>query len=68
MQQRRTEYNANSRYLGIKELCIYTSTGRATAADIGKKAGAAIRYGRRVIYDREKIDAFMQSLLETEAS
>ena len=60
-------YNAPSRYMGLEELRQYTSLGKNGAVEIGRRSGAVIRFGRRVLYDREKIDAYMQTLLETEA-
>lgn len=47
------------RLLGIKELQTYTGLGISRAAEMGEKAGARVHYGKRVLYDREKIDAFI---------
>ena len=47
------------RYLGIEELRQYMNVGEGTARRIGSAAGAVIKFGRRVLYDRELIDAYM---------
>ncbi len=44
------------RLLGISELTDYIGVGRCTAAEFGKKCGAVVRIGRRVLYDRTVID------------
>lgn len=44
------------RLLGLEELMKYTSLGKNRAADLGKSAGAVVRFGKRVLYDRRKID------------
>lgn len=62
MKKRTREVNAFGRYLDIQALCSYTNVGRSTAKNIATQAGAVIKYGRRVVYDREKIDRFMESL------
>lgn len=40
------------------------SVGKNTAADIGEKAGAVIRIGRRKLYNVKKIEAYVQQLTE----
>lgn len=47
------------RLLGMPELMQYTSLGRNRAADLGRDAGAVVRVGKRVLYDRIKIDAWI---------
>lgn len=58
-----TEYGYG-RSLDMTALCAYTGLGRAAATDLAKQAGAVIRLGRRVVYDRVKIDSFMDKLTE----
>lgn len=62
MKQRIKDQSVESRYLGISELCSYTNLGKNTAREIGIKSGAVIKYGRRVVYDRERIDTYLGSL------
>ena len=52
------------RLLGIKELQTYTGLGMNRAAELGKNAGAVRRYGRRVLYDRLKVDAYIENEMQ----
>ena len=49
------------RLRGISELMRYTALGRNTAMDLGKNANAIVRIGKRVLYDRQKIDSYIDS-------
>lgn len=49
------------RLLGIDDLCEYMGLGRCTAAEFGKRNGAVVRIGRRVLYDRSIIDRAIES-------
>lgn len=49
------------RLMGISELMLYTSLGRNSAMDLGKSANAIVRVGKRVLYDRRKIDSYIDS-------
>jgi hypothetical protein len=40
------------------------SVGKNTAADIGEKAGAVIRIGRRKLYNVKKVEAYIEHLTE----
>lgn len=42
----------------------YTTLGRNRAIDFGTKYGARVKIGRRVMYDRAKIDAAIDDLRE----
>ena len=48
----------DKRLLNIKELMAYTDLGRARAGDYGRKAGAVVRVGRRLLFNRAKIDDY----------
>ena len=52
----------DSRLLGIKELMSYTSLGRNSAMQLGMDSGAKVKIGGRVLYDRKKIDSYIDSL------
>lgn len=45
--------------VGIKELADMLSVGRNTALAIAEEAGAGIKFGRRKLYNVEKIKAYM---------
>lgn len=58
----RTEKDVNlegKRLLDIKELCFYLSLGRNNASVFGKEIGARVQFGTRVLYDRKKIDEWI---------
>lgn len=50
------------RLLDVKGLMQYTSLGRNNAMELGKKAEAVKRYGARVLYDRLKIDSYIDRM------
>ena len=52
----------DSRLLGIRELMEYTSLGRNSAMQLGLDSGAKIKFGKRVLYDRHKIDRYIDML------
>ena len=56
-----TQVMEYGRLMGIAELMRYTSLGRNTAMDLGKNASAIVRIGKRVLYDRQKIDSYIDS-------
>ena len=48
----------------INGLQAMLSVGKNTAADVGEKAGAVVRIGRRKLYNVKKIEEYMQQLTE----
>lgn len=61
-----TQIMEYGRLLGINELMSYTSLGRNNALRLGKEAKAMIRMGKRVLYDRKKIDEWIDHQSEHE--
>lgn len=51
------------RTMDIAALCAYTGLGKYAAKGVAESAGAVIRVGRRVVYDRTRIDAYMDSMM-----
>ena len=51
----------NRTTLKEREVCEYLGVGRNTARQIGIDSGAVRRIGRRVLYDRKAIDAYIDS-------
>lgn len=47
-----------------KELQQMLSCGRATAVEIGNNANARIQFGRRVLWNVRKINAYLDSISE----
>lgn len=58
-RQNATQVMDYGRLMGIQELMLYTSLGRNTAMELGKNANAIVRMGKRVLYDRKKIDTYI---------
>lgn len=56
------------RLINLELLRAYTGLGEKRAAQFGREAQAVIRYGTRVLYDREQIDRYIDQLREKEAS
>jgi len=52
------------RLLNLKTLQSYVGLGEKRAAQLGREAGAVVRYGSRVLYDRERIDQYIDQLRE----
>ena len=55
------------RLIDLKTLQVYTGLGEKRAAQLGREARAVIRYGTRVLYDREAIDRYIDTLKEASA-
>ena len=58
-RQNNRQVSDYGRLMGIKELMAYTSLGRNSALELGKNACAIVRIGKRVLYDRKKIDIWI---------
>lgn len=52
----------------INGLQTMLSVGKNSAAEIGEKAGAVIRIGRRKLYNVKKIIEYMEQQLEEESN
>lgn len=51
-----------SRLIDTEELRAYTNLGRNNAMKLGEEIGARVQIGRRVLWDRVKIDQYFNSL------
>lgn len=51
-----------SRLMDTEELRAYTNLGRNNAMKLGKEIGAKVQIGRRILWDRRKIDEYFNSL------
>lgn len=54
--------NLQARLLGVRELMGYTGLGITKAIEFGVKAGARFQYGNRVLYDRNRIDDYIDQI------
>lgn len=62
MNSRARINNGAGRFVSMDELQQHIGMGRSSAAKVAQDAKAVIKYGRRVVYDLSKIDAYMESL------
>ena len=51
-----------ARMMDTEELRAYTNLGRNSAMKLGEDIGAKVQIGRRVLWDRRKIDEYFNSL------
>lgn len=51
-----------SRLMDTEELRVYTNLGRNNAMKLGEEIGAKVRIGRRVLWDRVKVNQYFNSL------
>lgn len=50
------------RLINTEELAAYVGIGKAKAASFGKEAGAAVRLGSRLLFDKRIIDKKLDQL------
>ena len=48
--------------MDTEELRAYTNLGRNKAMELGDEIGARVKIGKRVLWDRVKIDQYLNSL------
>ena len=53
---------AETRLMDTEELRAYTSLGRNNAMKLGEEIGAKVKIGKRVLWDKRKIDQYFNSL------
>lgn len=51
-----------SRLMTTDELRAYTNLGRDSAKEFGKKIGACVHIGNRTLWDRKKVDQYIDTL------
>ena len=64
MKQRNHNTQFEKRMLSIEELSAYWSLGLTKSRALAKEVGAEMHLGRRVVYDRKVIDAYLDSKIE----
>ena len=55
------------RLINLKALQSYVGLGEKNAARFGREAGAVVRYGARILYDREAVDRYIDTLKDEQA-
>lgn len=51
-----------SRLMDTEELRAYTNLGRNNAMKLGEEIGAKVKIGKRVLWDKVKIDQYLNEL------
>ena len=57
-----TAVDRESRLMDTEELRAYTNLGRNNAMKLGEEIGAQVQIGRRGLWDRVKVDQYLNSL------
>ena len=57
-----TVVGGESRRMDTEELRAYTNLGRNNAMKLGEEIGAKVKIGRRVLWDKRKVDEYFDSL------
>lgn len=55
-----TAVDRESRLMDTEELRAYTNLGRNNAMKLGEEIGAKVQIGRRVLWDRVKVDQYLK--------
>lgn len=53
---------STSRLMDTEELRAYTNLGRNNAMKLGDEIGARVQVGKRVLWDRKKLDQYFNQL------
>ena len=61
MNKRNENITPTKLYVGIDELKTMLSIGRNRALQVGEKANAKVKVGRRTLYNVEKVKEYMAS-------
>jgi len=59
---------SDKRLLDASEVCYYLGLGRNRGIEFAKSMGAELKVGRRTLYDKRKIDHYLNELTETKKS
>lgn len=62
MRTRTSLEKGEARLMDTEELRSYTSLGRNNAIKLGDDIGARVQIGKRVLWDRVKIDQYFNSI------
>lgn len=54
--------SGESRLMDTEELRAYTNLGRNNAMKLGEEIGAEVKVGKRVLWDRVKLDQYLNEL------
>jgi len=54
--------SGESRLMDTEKLRAYTNLGRNSAMKLGEESGARVKKGKRVLWDKAKIDQYLNEL------
>lgn len=68
MKERENQFITNKlsekRLLDTNEVCYYLSLGRSRGIEFAKSIGSEIKVGKRSLYDKRKIDQYLNRVTE----
>lgn len=64
MNLRIKQNTTTGRLMDTEELRAYTGLGRNNEMKFGEEIGAKVKVGKRVLWDRKKIDQYLDELTE----
>ena len=68
MKERENQFITNKlgekRLLDTNEVCYYLSLGRSRGIEFARSIGSEIKVGKRSLYDKRKIDQYLNKLTE----
>ncbi len=68
MRERENQFITNKlsekRLLDTNEVCYYLSLGRSRGIEFAKSIGSEIKVGKRSLYDKRKIDQYLNKMTE----
>jgi len=65
--RQRNELSSGARLLDTEELRMYVGLGRNTAIELAETAGARVAIGKRILFDRVKLDQYLDELTGVES-
>ena len=57
-----TERNIKPRLMGVSEMMKYLNLGRVKTMEIGQEAKACKRFGKRILFDVNIIDSYLDNV------
>jgi len=65
--RQRSEASSGTRLLDTEELKLYLGLGRNSAMEFAETAGARVAIGKRILFDRVKLDQYLDELTGVES-
>ena len=65
MEKRKNPTWSDSKLMSVPDACGYYALGKHSIMNVATEAGAVCKVGKRVLLDRQRMDAYFDSLLES---